>query len=111
MNKLIPFLVSILTVQIASADQCAYLDKQTATAAAQSILKGQDIKFLCEPCGETVASKVDLKTLSINKVNIENFWEISINGKNIDLAYTFVDGKNLAIKSGCPVEGVSPLIK
>lgn len=100
----------------AYADQCEWIDG-TAAAKAQKLLAGHPkVIAFCEPCGEKapgvpeVASRVDVTTPEAG------YKEIAINGKGVDLAYTFVQTspgtyKNLAKLAGCEATDVSPSLK
>jgi hypothetical protein len=100
----------------AFADQCAYIDKEIALSAATKLNLGQTIYKLCEPCGERQPEPVTISSLAAETVDYENYWQISVNGEGIDLAYTFVESEdrgqaeNLAGIVGCPARGVSDSI-
>jgi hypothetical protein len=97
----------------ARADQCAWVTEAQAQKA-QSILTGAT-KFIdfCEPCGDAAPGTPQ----KIENVNIDTpsdgYRELTVNGKEIDLAYVFVktsehEYTNLAKLTGCPATGVSP---
>ena len=101
----------------ALADQCSYISKQQAIAAISRLSLNNTIYHLCESCGEKFAKKALIHSLGANTVDYEDYWQIQVNGKGIDLAYVFVDSKldgqliNLAIVADCKVEGVSATIR
>src|SRR5438477_2550238 len=96
------------------ADQCQIVDADVASWAQKLLVKGASVISYCEPCGDkkpaasTTVSKLDVRDSAGGK-------EISINGSDVDLAYTFVQtGKstysNVAMLVGCPVVKVSSFI-
>lgn len=102
----------VLASSSAFADQCAYITKDQAAKAVKNLLNAETIQTLCEPCGETKATSIkEVQAIEIKTTGYEDTVQISLDGKAIDLAYTFVNGKNLANKSGCEVSGVSESIR
>ncbi|MBY0516641.1 MAG: hypothetical protein K2P81_07030 [Bacteriovoracaceae bacterium] len=93
------------------ADQCAYVTKQQAKKAVIALINAKEIHELCEPCGETVAQKVVLKSIAMNPTNYQGTYEVTVNGKGIDAAYTYVNKSNLAFAVGCPASDVSRTLK
>lgn len=97
----------------ALADQCAYVGKQQALAAASRLELGQTVYQYCQPCGDRQPKALPIKTLSVGTTGYEDYWEVRVNGLGIDLAYTFVDAGiknqkiNLAAVTGCPAVDVS----
>ncbi|MEQ1564694.1 MAG: hypothetical protein ABMA64_03565 [Myxococcota bacterium] len=98
----------------AQADQCAWITKAQADAAVRRLTPGSEWLPWCEPCGDAIparAKKVGRATAS--PVDSGGFWEVSIDGAPVDLAYTYVhDGAdkgftNLALLSDCPATGVT----
>lgn len=100
----------------AFADQCAYITRKQAVNAISRLDLGQSIYFLCEPCGENIPQIAKITDLSMGTVGYEDFWQVNVNKKGIDLAYTFIDSGiennliNLAAISNCPAELVSPTL-
>lgn len=99
------------------ADQCAYTSKQQAIAAVSLLEQGQIIYELCEPCGDNVPKAVKINSVSAGTVGYESFWGVNVNDRNIDLAYTYIDGRNnknrkvnLANLASCPASDVSSTI-
>jgi hypothetical protein len=109
--------LSLILAPAAYADQCAYLNKDRAIAAFQRLNIGQNIYELCEPCGEKVPKTVAIKSTAIQALPSPGNWQILVNGKGLDLAYTFVDYSrgsntsrsrvNLAMLANCPASDVS----
>jgi hypothetical protein len=95
----------------AQADQCSLITQEQALRAESLLLNSRRIQNLCELCGETSPSLITFETLIARPAGLENYWEVLLDEKNIDLAYTYVDGKNLAMLVDCPVSGVRKTIK
>lgn len=107
----------LITFPLAAfADQCAYITQEQAIDAVSRLSLEQDIYFLCEPCGDTLPKVVEISDLSIGTVDYEDFWQVDVNGKGIDLAYTFIDSGiennliNLAAIANCSADLVSPTL-
>lgn len=107
------FVVTVITLSsvVSLADQCAFISKAQAEKAVKALIETQSVQSLCEPCGEKRAQNVKVESLGMRKAGYENYSEVVINGKGIDLAYTYVNGLNLAKLVGCPVQDVSSSIK
>jgi hypothetical protein len=95
------------------ADQCE-LVTETQAEAAKLVIKAKDrIAFYCEPCGEKTAQSVAVHSIAV--APHRGGFVVAVNGKSIDLAYTYFavpQGRlrNLAMTAGCPVTGVSEFI-
>ncbi len=84
----------------AFADQAAYITRAQAEKAV-AFLRGQNkIKHFCAPCGDKKATIEHIYKLKAAPAGYENFWEVKINGKGVDLAYVYYQKgkkwKNLA---------------
>lgn len=110
MKSLLTGLILVLSIT-AYADQCAYISKTQAQSALKVALEAKSIATLCEPCGETAAKVLETKSIGIHNVDENGYWELQINGKGMDLAYTFVNGLNLSKLAGCESQGVSSSIR
>lgn len=108
--------IALFLTQIAYGDQCSYVDKEQALQAATFLELNQLIYLFCEPCGETVPQPVTIRSISVGTVGYQDFWQLSINDRGVDLAYTYVPSSvgqkpiNLAALAGCPARDVSPFI-
>lgn len=109
-------LCSALFSAAAHADQCAYISQQQAAKALDHIKPGSTVINFCEPCGDKnffTHTEQKVTELKAAPAGYQDFWEISVNGKGIDLAYTFVkmpkDGSflNLSKLADCPSQSVS----
>jgi hypothetical protein len=101
----------------ALADQCAYVTKAQAIAAFQNLSIGQTIYEFCELCGDRTSRPVVIQSLNLKNTDSPGYWQILVNGKGIDLAYTYVDYKdsgrrriNLALTANCPAVDFTPLL-
>jgi hypothetical protein len=119
----------LLPVAAAHADQCQLIPKQQALAAMNRLEPGQTIYSLCELCGESLPQKIVIKTIELKHDPDSKLWEIKINDRGIDLAYTYVKAIdlnidrdkpernrstssqiNLSIVAKCPAKGFTPII-
>lgn len=118
MKKLISLFIFTLLSNVAFADQCGLITKAQAEAAVRLLLNAKKIEQLCEPCGETKPKTLHINEnlgMSENKyfydsVHSKFMWVVTVNRQSIDLAYTYVDGVNLARLVGCKATGVSTTI-
>lgn len=115
MKKLLIAALATLSFS-AFADQCAYISGTMASRGAL-LLSGAEIAEVCEPCGERAAivSTAKVGSLMVRDTGYMNYKEIVINGKGVDLAYTFVKIAskrfvNVAKVIGCKADGVSSFI-
>lgn len=108
------FFVMSLMIVSCFADQCVWVDLQSAQKAVK-ILGGQrQILHFCEPCGKHDVCRVE----DVGKINVtspeKDYYEVFVNGKYIDLAYIFIkeDGvwKNLAFYIGLTPHNVSKVL-
>lgn len=105
-----------LTARPAAADQCAYVSKAQALLAASRLNVGQILYELCEPCGEVLPKATKINSISVGTVDNGDYWEVSVNGRGIDLAYSYIDsgieGKPIALSAiaGCPATKISPFL-
>lgn len=111
MKKLM-LVIGLLSISsVSMADQCSYVAKAQAKLALKMVLETTTLQTLCEPCGETIAKKVAYKDVGVRDVNYQGYWQLHADGKGLDLAYTYVNGLNLAQLVGCTATGVSASLK
>ena len=117
MMKTMMIALVALTSASAFADQCALVSGTIAKRADLLLQNNAEIATLCEPCGETKDMAKVAVVRKANKVsgNYQNYQEVVVNGKGVDLAYTFVKVApnkyvNVAKAVGCPANGVSDSI-
>jgi hypothetical protein len=113
----------LLSAISADADQCMLIPKQQALAAMTRLEPGETIYSLCELCGEKQPQPITIKTIDLVNDPRTKLWEVKINDRGIDLAYTYVrsndlnDGRsrthsqiNLSIIAKCPATGFTPIL-
>lgn len=102
----------------AQADQCAYISVGQASRALNHLKPASTLVNFCEPCGDTnfwAKPKQTVNHLAVRKIEDlppAVYWEIEVNGRGIDLAYSFLkmkDGSfmNLSKLARCPASGVT----
>ena len=99
---------------LASADQCAFVTPEQSHDAVALIEVGSTIVDFCQPCGDAPRS-VKVTSVTEAETGFEGTWEVSVNGRGIDLAYTFIengDGSyvNLSKMVECPSEDVACML-
>jgi hypothetical protein len=116
-----------LTAIPAYADQCMLIPKQQALAAMARLEPGDNIYSLCELCGEKQPQKIAVKTIELVNEPRTKLWQVKINNREIDLAYTYVRSQdfndsrsrstienrpqiNLSIIANCPATGIKPIL-
>ncbi|MGB1010591.1 MAG: hypothetical protein ACPGVP_12800 [Thiolinea sp.] len=107
----------LLTATAAQADQCQLIPVEQAAKALNHLKPASEFVNFCEPCGNKdfytqPVQKVKSMQVSQDEVSGVTYWEISLNGKGIDLAYTFLrtaDGSylNMSKLADCPSQSVS----
>ncbi len=107
-------LVSIVSA-VSFADQCQYTTQQQAQRALEIVqaaktARSSVISAFCEPCGDVQPQVISVYSSMAAPVGMDEYWGLFLNGSNVDLAYTYVNGLNLAFLAGCPAEGVSTAI-
>lgn len=111
--------ISLLLAPAARADQCAYITKAQSLAAFNQLSIGQTIYEFCELCGDKTPKPLVIKNLSIGNTKTPGYWEVLVNGKGIDLAYTYINygnhksdrrKLNLALVANCSANDFTPII-
>jgi hypothetical protein len=114
MRSLLAWLL-LLPTSLAAADQCQVISPEVARWAQKIVVQGASFVMRCEPCDDSAPTppmqvrRVVAKPWSGDKTQMT----LSINGKEVDLAYTYVQTgagtyTNVALLTGCPATGVSP---
>jgi len=93
---------------IARADQCEVVDADAASWAQKVVTRGVMVAQWCEPCGD-VAPTDPQKVATVSSTRDKGGSRVQINGKRVDLAYTYVQtGKstwaNVGMLVGCPMQ-------
>ena len=111
MKAILFTLVTLFSVT-AMADQCQLITREEANRAVLLLQKNAVVTDFCEPCingGAKVSKTTVVKTATVKNVQMSpNSYlsEVTVNGKGIDLAYTFIQvapnkSVNLAKAIGC----------
>lgn len=99
----------LMTIASSFADQAAWIEKSDAYKAGGMINPGTLLRSFCAPCGDTIPTDLPVKQVEVKNADAR-YYQIFINGKGIDLAYTYIEqeGKwvNLAMLLGLEVSGV-----
>jgi hypothetical protein len=110
--KPIAILIAVfLFAVIALADQAAYITKAQAEKAAAFLKDKKQIRHFCAPCEDKGDRVEDVASVEAAATGYQQFWEVIVNGKSIDLAYVYFrtdDGKwkNLAKEMNIKVKDV-----
>ena len=115
--KKIGLMIMLLLSASTYADQCQLVSSTMAKRATILLQNGSEIASLCQPCGETIASAKISVARSVKSASAVygNLQAVLINGKNVDLAYTYVKVApnkyiNVAKAIGCKADDVSEVI-
>lgn len=103
-------LISVFWVP-ALADQAAWVTRADAAKALEILARHEVIKHYCAPCGDKEAVDERVRSIGIFPIEGENYWEVQVNGKGVDLAYIYFEEKqgkwlNVAIKAKIDVDRV-----
>jgi hypothetical protein len=113
MKKLVLVLAAVLAPSFAFADQCQVVTHAQALKAIKILNSANQVQKLCEPCGESLPQEVRPYSVDLQTFNglHSGQYSVAINGAAIDLAYTYVNGMNLAMLVGCKAQGVSDTLQ
>jgi hypothetical protein len=100
----------------ALADQAAYVTEMQAKKAAEFLKEKGKIKHFCAPCGDKESRLEVIETIEAVPTGYENYWEVKVNGKGIDLAYVYYEikkgkWKNVAKELKIKVSDVPKIIR
>lgn len=95
----------------AYADQAAYITQAQAQKAAAFLNDKKQIRHYCAPCDDKGDRVEEIETVEAAPAGYQRFWEVTVNGEGIDLAYVYFqneDGKwkNLAKEMDIKVKDV-----
>lgn len=103
------FLAALALPTTALADQCQWVSEDVARAAIKVLADQQQVVDFCEPCGADAPSEPrEITSLGFAPASDAKFYEVSVNGAAVDLAYLYAGGKNVAKAASCETTGVSP---
>jgi hypothetical protein len=95
------------------ADQCQLTEVEPMAKVLNHIKPNSVYVEFCEPCGDKDFFSREQQTVkSITVEQDADYWSLKLNGKEVDLAYTFVKNKegsfiNLSKLAECPSSDVS----
>lgn len=99
------------------ADQCELISADQASEMMEYLKPNIEYVHFCEPCGDKdfykrKVERVRRLQIGMEKSGNDTYWSVTVNGKGIDLAYTYIRGEdggflNLADLANCPTDGVS----
>lgn len=98
---------------LAWADQCALISAEQAGKALDFLKPGGTIVEFCEPCGDKdFYSKPRVIINAVEAAAEKEYWSVTVNGQELDLAYTFVSNAegsflNVSKLANCPSDDVS----
>lgn len=75
------------------ADQCQVITTSQAEAFVKQVKVGDELGFICEPCGEKPDENGNIPLTKVESIEIktqDGFAEVYVNHESIDLAYTYV---------------------
>lgn len=116
MRRLGVILALLITSQAyAFNDQCKNLTAGQANKAKSFIQKSYQvtknipvIDYLCEHCGDSYIKPIVMDSVKLK--NNGNLFELMINGKPQNLAYLYLNGRNIAHYVGCKPKAVSKFL-
>ena len=98
-----------LTIPV-MADQVACISKDDTFRVLEFLKNTKNLKFFCAPCNNNFPKTVTIETITSVKMNDKDYWGDYVNGKLIDLAYTYFPfyhkWRNLAMALQFPVHDV-----
>ena len=101
-NALRFFIWFVLSMpSLAKADLCAYLDKDTFNKAYEILSNASEYTEYCPICDGAVAKTHIIYKIAFLQPN-DSTYEIYINDAPVDIAYTYVDNKNVGLAADCP---------
>ena len=108
MKRFLFFLILSLFVNSKTvfADVCFYINREAAQKAVLSLPENSEIINYCELCNQSEALSETIKETSIKKSPENNYYILSINNSEKDIAYVYVKKnnntyENLAYIAGC----------
>ncbi len=97
----IALLLATLVSASASADQFQWVEErhvEKMADAARLVRRSPSILYLCEPCGETIATARRLTPKRVTFGNVEShgddyYLSLKADGQELDLAYVFIESR------------------
>lgn len=106
MRKLfVLLLVYTISLSLARGDQCELIPQDVATKAYDLLITSDSYTYFCAPCMDREPVTEKINKLDIQQVYYdiedETLYTILINDKPIDIAYIYINGKNLGMQVNC----------
>lgn len=97
----------------ALADQCQVVSRAQAEQAIKILNAASRIEHFCRKCGELGPTPVQPYAIDLQTFGglSSGRFSVAINGKAIDLAYTYANDLNVAMMVGCETHGVTPRLR
>ena len=86
-------LAALLSATPVLADQAAWITRDEAARALKILAEFGSIKHFCAPCGDTKVTTETIRSIGMYRIRNEDYWEIKVNGKGVDLAYVYFPKK------------------
>ena len=77
----------------AYADQAAWVSRAEAQRALKLLAEYDTVIHYCAPCKDGEVKEEKIESIGSLRIKGENYWEIQINGKGVDLAYIYFPKK------------------
>lgn len=113
MKKILNYiLISNIFALNAIAAQCVVLPEEKANKAVELLIKHKKrnpiavIDLYCEACRDEYPRPIVLENVELINFQVEGYKQIMINNKKIDLAYSYLNGVNIASMIDCKAIGV-----
>ena len=88
-------LAAVFTVTAVSvlADQAAWITKAQAEKGAAFLKNHKEIRHYCAPCDDKGDSVEEISTVESEQIEGQEYWQVKVNGKGVDLAYVYFKTK------------------
>jgi hypothetical protein len=112
MKKLILFTFMLYSMGSLAA-QCNALPQSMANKAYELLDKHKKlneiavIDIYCEACRDEAPKPMVVDSVNLKDFQIKGYKQVMVNNKKIDLAYTYINGENVATIIGCKAVGIN----
>lgn len=109
----LPFIFSLTVPLAASGYHCRYLSAKYATEAFKALSQYKEQNYLpiidryCESCSDSYVKPIVIEDIKYLPYQVKGYASLAINGKEVDLAYLYLDGKNLGYRFNCKTSAAS----
>lgn len=107
------FIIVMFTIADGQASQCHILPKKQAKKAISILTRFKKlnpiavIDIYCEACRDLAPKPVVIDSVTKENFQVNGFEKVLVNNQKIDLAYTYINGENVANMIGCQATGVA----